>query len=123
MIIFIKSNWIAFTLLSLVAITVSSLWPADQLPLIPGTDKLHHAIAYGLLMLPTALRKPDKWIIFGLFFIVYSGGIEFLQPYVNRNGEWLDLLANMVGVFCGFVIAELVLFFSRVDLNDSGGTS
>ena len=105
--------------MSLAAITASSLWPVDKLPLVPGSDKLHHGIAYAILMFPVALRKPDKWIFFGLFFIAYSGGIELIQPYVNRYGEWLDLLANTAGVVCGFVTAELVLFFSPVALNGS----
>ncbi|MDF1643660.1 MAG: VanZ family protein [Pseudomonadales bacterium] len=112
----IQENWIACTLVSLAAITVSSLWPFDQLPMVPGSDKLHHTIAYAVLMFPVALRKPDRWILFALFFIAYSGGIELVQPYVNRYGEWLDLLANSLGVVFGFVIAELVLFFSPVAL-------
>ena len=115
----IQKNWIAFTLLSLATITASSLWPVDKLPLVPGSDKLHHGIAYAVLMLPVALRKPDRWILYGLFFIAYSGGIELVQPYVNRYGEWLDLLANTAGVVCGFVIAELVLFVFPVALNDA----
>ncbi|RLA22538.1 MAG: VanZ family protein [Gammaproteobacteria bacterium] len=102
----IKNNWGVFTLLSLVVITASSLWPVEKLPLLPGTDKLHHIIAYAILMFPVALRKPEKWMLFGLFFIAYSGGIELVQPYVNRYGEWLDLLANTAGVICGFAVAR-----------------
>jgi VanZ family protein len=59
-------------------------------------------------MFPTALRKPDKWIIIGLLFIAYSGAIELLQPYVNRYGEWLDMAANILGVICGLIVAELI---------------
>ena len=104
----IKKNWSLCTLVSLALITLSSLWPVSELPLVPGSDKLHHAIAYAMLMLPVALRKPDKWIFYGLFFIAYSGGIELVQPYVNRYGEWLDLLANSAGVVCAVVIAGIV---------------
>ena len=59
-------------------------------------------------MFPTALRKPDKWIMIGLLFIAYSGAIELLQPYVNRYGEWLDMAANTLGVICGLIVAELI---------------
>ena len=86
----IRKNWIIFTLFILLVITILSLWPLDELPSVPGTDKAHHLIAYAILMLPTALRKPNRWILFGLFFIAYSGAIELLQPYVNRYGEWND---------------------------------
>jgi len=61
-------------------------------------------------MVPTALRKPDKWLLFGLFYVAYSGAIELLQPYFNRYGEWSDMAANTAGVALGFLIAELLNF-------------
>jgi VanZ family protein len=116
---FIKTNWVAFTLFTLAAIATLSLWPLEKLPLVPGTDKTHHLIAYAVLMFPTALRKPNKWILFGLLFIAYSGAIELIQPYVNRYGEWLDMVANSTGVVCGLIIAELVNYFSQAISNRS----
>jgi VanZ family protein len=109
----IRVHWISLTFGVLVAITFLSLWPLDRLPEVPGTDKTHHVIAYALLMLPTALRKPQRWMLLALLFIFYSGAIELLQPYVNRYGEWMDVLANTAGVICGVVAAELFAFFAR----------
>ena len=63
-------------------------------------------------MLPVALRKPAHWMLYGLFFIAYSGAIELVQPYVNRYGEWKDVLANTAGVIAGIVAAELINFFT-----------
>jgi hypothetical protein len=103
-----RAHWVAFTLSTLVAITTLSLWPLGSLPSVPGTDKTHHFIAYAALMFPTALRKPDRWMLFGLSFIAYSGAIELVQPYVNRYGEWLDMAANIAGLACGLILAELV---------------
>ncbi|MCG8552313.1 MAG: VanZ family protein [Desulfobacterales bacterium] len=97
----IKKRWKALTLVILTLITVFSLFPMDALPPAPGTDKTHHFIAYALLMLPAALRKPANWMLLGLFFILYSGAIELIQPFVNRYGEWMDLFANSAGVVCG----------------------
>ena len=105
---FIKNYWVFLTLLMLTAITLLSLWPLKQLPAVPGTDKTHHLIAYALLMLPVALRRPDYWIGYGLLFIAYSGVIELIQPLVHRYGEWMDLLANAIGVICGAMIATLI---------------
>jgi len=116
---FVRTKWIAFTLLTLVVITTLSLWPLQNLPSVPGTDKTHHLIAYAVLMFPTALRKPDKWIMLGLLFIAYSGAIELLQPYANRYGEWLDMAANAVGLVCGLIAAELVNRFFPVISNRS----
>ncbi len=105
---FIKTHWIAMTLLTLAAITTLSLWPLQFLPAVPGSDKIHHFIAYTALMLPTALRIPKHWLLIGLFFIIWSGAIELIQPYVNRYGEWLDLLANVAGLLFGLIIARLI---------------
>ena len=111
----VKTYWAAFTLAILVGITLLSLWPLDELPpAVPGTDKTHHLIAYGLLMLPTALRKPSKWLTYGFFFIAYSGAIELIQPFVNRYGEWMDMFANTAGVICGLIIAEMINFITSV---------
>ena len=115
----IKAYWVVLTLATLVAITFLSLWPLAQLPSVPGTDKTHHLIAYALLMFPIALRKPKNWLLIGLLFIAYSGAIELIQPYVNRYGEWLDMLANSAGVMCGAVAAGLVNLISsgRIDFS------
>lgn len=103
----IKKRWKALTLILLVLITVFSLFPMDALPPAPGTDKTHHFIAYALLMLPTAIRRPANWMLLGVFFILYSGAIELIQPFVNRYGEWMDLFANSVGVVCGASIPAI----------------
>lgn len=92
----------------LTTITVLSLLPLHALPPAPGTDKIHHCIAYAMLMLPVALRKPANWKILGLTFILYSGAIELIQPFVNRYGEWMDLFANSVGVICAVIIAGMI---------------
>jgi VanZ family protein len=108
----VKSYWVGLTLANLAAITYLSLWPLPQLPPVPGTDKTHHLIAYAVLMFPAALRKPKNWLLIGLLFIAYSAGIELIQPYVNRYGEWLDMLANSAGVVFGAIAAGLVNLFS-----------
>ena len=107
----VKAQWVACTVTMLAVITFLSLWPLKQLPSVPGTDKSHHLIAYAFLMLPAALRKPKHWKLYALFFIAYSGLIELIQPFMNRYGELLDMLANTTGVLCGIMIAAVVNFF------------
>ena len=108
----VKKFWVVFTLAILAAIALLSLWPLDELPPVPGTDKTHHIIAYAILVLPTALRKPNKWPAYVFFFVAFGGAIELIQPFVNRYGEWLDLLANTGGVILGLLIAALLNFIS-----------
>ncbi len=116
--VLIRNYWLLVTLLLLAVITALSLTPLPSLPEVPGSDKTHHFIAYGALMFPVALRKPKYWLLIGLFFVFWSGGIELLQPYVNRYGEWLDMLANTVGVLCGIVAAQVTsfVFLAKLEL-------
>ena len=99
----IEQWWKIITLLTLMMITLLSLWPAAVLPAAPGSDKTHHFIAYAALMFPVALRQPRYWMMLGIFFVGWSGMIELIQPYVNRYGEWQDMLANTGGIFIGLV--------------------
>lgn len=104
----IEKYWLTLSICLLLIITTLSLWPLGKLPLVPGSDKTHHLIAYTALVFPTALRKPNRWVPLVIFFILYSGLIELIQPYVNRYGEWLDMLANTTGIICGVILATIV---------------
>lgn len=112
----IKKYWFHITLILLISIATLSLWPAAYLPNVPGTDKTHHFIAYAALMLPTAIKQPKNILIITLGFIAFSGAIELIQPFVNRYGEWLDMVANIVGLFCGWLLAQVILYFSQKTL-------
>lgn len=104
----IEKYWFILSTCILLIITTLSLLPLDKLPSAPGSDKTHHLIAYAALVFPTALRKPNRWMWLVVFFVFYSGLIELIQPYVNRYGEWLDLLANTAGVACGVALATVI---------------
>jgi len=108
----VKDQWLIITILLLTAIASLSLWPVANLPQVPGSDKTHHFISYGALMLPVALRKPKHWIWIALGFAAFSGAIELIQPHVNRYGEWLDMAANVSGLACGILAAKIILYFS-----------
>ena len=100
----LQQYWKLVTIFILLIIAFLSLYPLPELPGVPGTDKTHHLVAYFFLALPSGLKKPNKWVIFILLFIVFGGVIEIIQPYVNRYGEWLDFLANTIGVILGFFL-------------------
>jgi len=103
----IRRHWLPISGMLLAAITALSLTPLEELPPVPGGDKLHHAIAYAALMFPAALKRlRHLWAIF-LFYLTWSGGIELIQPYVNRYGEWGDLAANASGLILGWLISSL----------------
>lgn len=103
---FINQFWWSITLVVLALITIASLFPAEHLPATLGSDKTHHFISYCALMLPTAIRRPKYWLALVVIFITWSGLIELIQPYVNRYGEWLDMLANVGGILLAIVISQ-----------------
>jgi len=105
---FIRTYWIVITLFTLTVITILTLSPLEKLPSVPGSDIIHHFIAYCALLFPTALRRPKYWPFAGLLFICWGGVLELVQPYVNRSGEWLDLVANITGIICGLLIVQLI---------------
>ena len=108
LVLFIQKYWRPLTIIFFIAILALSLWPLEHFPAVPGGDKLHHLIAYAALVFPVALRKPQHWLLLVLFFIACSGGIELVQPLVNRYGEWLDMAANTAGVGGGILVAQIV---------------
>jgi hypothetical protein len=42
--------------------------------------------------------------------------IEIIQPYVNRYGEWLDFLANTIGVISTYIAVLIYRFYKQSDL-------
>lgn len=102
---FVRSNWLVISLLILASITILSLTPLPKLPAAPGSDKLHHFIAYAALCFPLMLKKPRYWLWGLLLLALWSGAIELIQPFANRYGEWADMYANLGGLACGTCIA------------------
>ncbi|MGI1669898.1 MAG: VanZ family protein [Neptuniibacter sp.] len=102
---FFEKYWLLLTITVLTPITVLSLYPLEHLPAAPGSDKLHHFIAYAALVFPVACSRPKRWLVIVAGFLAYSGLIELIQPYVNRYGEWLDLGANAIGLLVGILMA------------------
>ncbi|MCO4838420.1 MAG: hypothetical protein KC426_10075 [Oceanospirillaceae bacterium] len=112
----VRAYWVAITVFTLAAITTLSLYPLEHLPVVRGSDKTHHLIAYGAVMFPTALRKPKYWLLMGVFFAFWGGAIELIQPYVNRYGESLDVAANITGLGCGLLVAWIINWFGPINL-------
>jgi len=113
MIHFIQKYWLMLTCLLIASISTLSLWPAASLPNVPGTDKTYHFIAYAALIFPTVIKQPKNTVFIVIGFIAFSGAIELIQPYVNRYGEWLDMLANTLGLLCGWILAKITLYICQ----------
>jgi len=109
----VTQYWRQITVLTLALITVFSLTPLAHLPDAPGSDKTHHLVAYFALALPAAMHGGPKWLLLLPVFILWSGAIELIQPFVNRYAEWYDLVANSVGVGLGALAGEMLRRIQR----------
>ena len=85
--------------LSLVALLSLLAIPGKQV--FQWQDKLSHLVVYMLLFWLLLLAYGKQWslISLGIFLACFSGLIEVAQSFTGyRQAEWLDLLANMVGI-------------------------
>ena len=107
----------------IVVIWVICLLPIpENVPLgdVPMMDKWTHFVMYGTLctvMWWEYLRRHEQKNAGKLFLlaflapIIMSGMIELAQAYLtngNRSGDWLDFVANSIGVVLGNVIGILL---------------
>ena len=109
----VEKNWKLFTFFLLSIITILSLYPLPVLPEVPGSDKSHHLIAYSVLAIPVVLANPKNLLLYLFLLIIYGGLIEIIQPYVNRYGEWLDFLANIIGVISTYIVVSIYRFYRQ----------
>ncbi|MBC7006733.1 VanZ family protein [Photobacterium sp. BZF1] len=81
-----------------------------ELVSIPHIDKVQHFIAYAVFAIVAAYAVATKraFYRYGLAIVLFSGGIEILQPYFGRECSLFDLLANSLGVALGMFIVSLV---------------
>ncbi|AOF88157.1 vanZ like family protein [Hydrogenophaga sp. RAC07] len=96
---------------SATVLAIASLVPVDLLPQQAATiwDKGQHTFGFGWLALVGLLaysHRPSTMII---ALLAYGGVIELLQAATGwRYGEWLDFLADGVGVLIGAALWLLV---------------
>lgn len=100
------------TLFLAAAVGIATLTPIPQSVEVGGSDKLHHVIGFGALMLPVAALRP-RWIpVTAIALAFYGAAIEIVQPYVGRHCEFADWTADVAGIILGavtgFILNRLV---------------
>ena len=106
--LFLYENWKIYTSLIFIIITFLSLYPLQEQPIVSGSDKFYHLIAYSALTFCIGLRRPSNYILLIILFSFYSGLIEIIQPYVNRFREIEDFLFNNLGIFIGLILGIFI---------------
>ena len=75
---------------------------------VPGSDKIHHLLAFGALTFPSAAFYPKALLRVVFVAAFYGGLIEIIQPYVGRSGELADFIADLAGIGLGASIGLLL---------------
>lgn len=118
------------TCLCVTGIWVLCLIPIPETPLsdVPLMDKWTHFVMYGTLVLLSMTdyirhRRPSRpfttWqaaLFFWIAPIMMGGLVELAQAYLtggNRSGDWMDFVANSVGVVLGNIIALPILSYQK----------
>jgi len=90
-----------------------ALTPSNYPSVSLGWDKLNHFSAFAALALAAwlgfrAVRRHQLISLLGV--LAYGGAIELVQLVVpGRSSEWLDLLADAVGILIGALLAAGLL--------------
>jgi len=106
-----------FSLLLTLVIVLLSLLPIPDVKLaddVPLADKWTHMVMYGVLTLviwfdyKRSHQQDNFWRLLLFAFlapIAMGGALELAQAYLTtcRSGEWLDFVANSIGVCIGTV--------------------
>lgn len=112
------------SLFLVVAIWIICLIPIPETPLddVPMIDKWTHFVMYGSLCSVIFAEYAKRHIqpnikrlaIGGVLLPIIMGGlIELAQAYCtggNRSGDWIDWIADSIGVMIGTAIGSLVVY-------------
>ena len=112
------------SLFLITAIWIICLIPIPETPLddVPMIDKWTHFVMYGSLCSVIFTEYANRHIkpnikrlaIGGVLLPIIMGGlIELAQAYCtggNRSGDWMDWIANSIGVMIGTAIGSLVVY-------------
>lgn len=114
------------TLICALAIFAASIYPIPETPLhkIPLADKWTHFLMYGFLSAviwyeyTKCHSKASGIKLFSFAFVapVCMGGIvELAQEYctIGRHCDFIDFIANTIGVVIGNAIGLLIWYFAR----------
>lgn len=120
MVTFIKNYWLSLIVIAIIVYLSFFTPPQTAMPTIPYMDKIVHFCMYGGLtgVLWTQyfwchknIQKSHLSIGGILCPIAMSGLIEIGQSTltVNRTGDWMDFIANTLGVFVATLVGYYIV--------------
>ena len=117
--------WLALGWLQVGLVAYLSLMPVSpEIPGFKGADKLVHLFAYAFMMYWFGLcyhpGRPYRTL--GLGLILFGAVLEWIQGKTGyRSMSSIDMLANGLGVFLGWLLAGTRLSLALVRVENSLG--
>jgi VanZ family protein len=105
--------WLGLGIAMVMIVATVCLLPNQSLPDVPTSDKFKHVVAFGVLAFwfgTIVVRRDVPWVALGV--LAFGGFIEIAQWAMNvgRSAEWLDFLADAIGVLVGSLLALSPLY-------------
>ena len=104
--------WLLGVLLLLATVNESLQRKVWKVAEILPNDKAMHFSGYCILALWFAgVARRSRYFAVGAFLIAFGGSLEIAQGLMHegRTADWLDFLANSLGITTGLVVAALGL--------------
>jgi len=79
---------------------------------VPGSDKSHHFLAFFALTLPLSFAQSRHALWITPLAVAYGGAIELIQPFVGRDKDAYDFLADALGAGGGAALG-VALYWLR----------
>lgn len=82
---------------------------ASPTPNLPDWDKVNHLLAFLVLGTVASFAQAPGWgrtMVTASGLLLYGAFIEIVQAQLpHRHGDWDDLVADVVGLLCGLLLA------------------
>lgn len=114
----LKKNWFFITIINLLIITYLSLRPETNISSNNYSDKFYHFVAYFFLSIIPFIALPKKFRLIIIFFISYGALIEIIQPYFNRQSDFIDFIFNIFGTLVSYIFYKYIFFFNHLTQNN-----
>lgn len=86
-------------------VLVLALMPAPAVPGGHHIDKVMHAATFACLAAWFgALLERPRWLLAGVWLAVFGALIEGGQALTGRDPEWLDFVADVIGIAAGLLL-------------------
>jgi VanZ family protein len=112
-------RWL-FALCALAVLVLSLLPPSTPLP-STGWDKSNHLLGFAVLAWLGLRAYPRRVLAVLAGLVLYGGMIEVLQSFTPyRFADWIDLVADALGVGMGYAVWRLATRFRGTDTAPDG---